>query len=216
MKRIFLVLLALTAITVNAQNHLIGMKGGVNCSNISNSPRVDFNFKIGFAGGLTYDFLFKKYFSTGIDLIYEQDGASIHNITMYDTERQPHIVDIQYDYAYIWLPVKIGFNYGNKLYGFLNIGITPSFLVKSKENIIINEYQTSTVNGIESTSKFNISGFAEIGGGYKFNDRYFVFMSLLYHHSIFSHVRYGMIYDYLEMRHYGFTANVGVKYALTK
>lgn len=77
MKNIFLPLFILTTSTlkVAGQNNLIGVKCGANSTNITSSNFSSQNdSRTGLTTGLTYEFLIKKHFSIGADLIYNQRG----------------------------------------------------------------------------------------------------------------------------------------------
>ncbi len=59
MRKILLLVLTATTITVSGQNHLLGVKGGANWTNVTASNFLnDKDFRTGLASGLTYDFLY--------------------------------------------------------------------------------------------------------------------------------------------------------------
>jgi hypothetical protein len=69
-KLIFVFILILFNYVLNAQNHLVGVQFGIN--NTSVTDKNIFKNKIGkngFSGGITYDYLLKKKFALGVDLL---------------------------------------------------------------------------------------------------------------------------------------------------
>jgi len=75
-KNVFLLLFTLATLTVNGQNHLIGVTGSVNWTNVTanNNFASDLNYRTGFAAGFSYDYIFKKNFIIGADILYNQRG----------------------------------------------------------------------------------------------------------------------------------------------
>ena len=190
MKNIFLFILTISTLKVAGQNHLIGVKGGVNSTNITSSNFLSQNdSRTGLTAGLTYEFLIKKHFSIGADLIYNQRGFT-NDIVFTDNLGNPtgEKYTTKFNYDYVSLPIKTGFKIGNKIFGFTNIGVIPSLLVDAKT--ILPTFNTDgNVTGNETfdvtsrVTKFDFASLAEIGGGYKCKDRYWLFTSFAYQYS---------------------------------
>jgi hypothetical protein len=222
MKNIFLFILTISTLKVVGQNHLFGVKGGANSTNITSSNFVSqTNSRTGLAAGLTYDFLFKKHFSIGVDIIYSQRGFT-NDIVFTDNGGSPtgEKYTTIFNYNYVSLPIKAGFNIGTKLYGFTNIGIISSFLVDAKTTTSIFDIDgqltgNETFDVTNRVTKLDYAGLVEIGGGYKFKGRYWLFTSLTYQHS-FTSITNSDYYANSKIKHYGMTLNLGLKYALTK
>lgn len=222
MKSIFFFFLTITTITLWGQNHLLGVKGGVSWTNVTASNFAkDRNFRTGFAIGFTYDYIFKKHFSTGADIIYNQQGFTIDNIFV-DELGNPtgKKATSKFNYDYISIPLKAGFNYGKTIFGFANIGLTPSILIVAKTTTPTIDFYGTTIQGetfniTDRVNKFDIGGLVEIGGGYKFKGRYWLFTSFSYQHS-FTSITNAEYLTNSKIRHYGFTLNLGLKCALTK
>ncbi|MDR2145810.1 MAG: PorT family protein [Tannerella sp.] len=220
-KKIFLLLLTFTSITVNGQNHFWGVKSGVNYTNITAKNAFgDEDFRTGLIVGITYDYFFRKHFSIGADVVYNQRG-SMPNIIYDDNSGSPTgqkgIFKLNYDY--VTVPLKVGYNYGTTFYRFANIGLTPSILVDAK-TFIPSIVPAETVlpaeihNVKNRVNQFDIGGFVEIGGGYKFQNRLWGFLSFSYQHSLttFTNLDY---FANIQARHYGISVNLGLKYALS-
>jgi hypothetical protein len=72
-----------------------------------------------------------------------------------------------------------------------------------------------TSNVTSQVNKFDVGGGIEIGGGFKFKERYWLFTSISYHQS-FTTISNADYFANSNIRHYGMTFNLGLKYALTK
>ncbi|MDL2254841.1 PorT family protein [Bacteroidales bacterium OttesenSCG-928-J16] len=220
MKNILLILLTAMAMNVAGQGHLVGVKGGVNFTNITSKYLKDTDYRIGATTGVTYEYRFKNCLSVGADLIYDQRGYLIEDLWF--TDAYGNILgngEVKYHYDYISLPLKIGFNFGNKFFGLANIGVIPSLLVNAKGiapyfvlnlNIIEEKHKYDVSDGMR---KFDLAGFVEIGAGYKFCDHYSVFASFAYQHSFRSFTDPDMWGSH-KIYNNGMSFNIGVKYAL--
>jgi hypothetical protein len=60
--------------------------------------------------------------------------------------------------------------------------------------------------------RFDLSGIVEIGGGYKFMERYMLYASDTYQHSFTNLIKAPNNQDF-RMSHYGMMANMGIKIA---
>jgi hypothetical protein len=222
MKNIFLFILTISTLKVAGQNHLIGVKGGANSTNITSSNFLSqSDSRTGLTAGLTYEFLFKKHFSIGADLIYNQRGFT-NDIVFTDNLGNPtgEKYTLKFNYDYISLPIKTGFNIGTKLYGFTNIGVTPSLLVDARTTTPTFDTDgkltgNETFDVTNRVSKFDFAGLVEIGGGYKFKGRYWLFTSFLYQHS-FTTITNSDYFANSKIKHNGMALTIGLKCALTK
>lgn len=222
MKQILLIILTITTLKVAGQNHFIGVKGRLNSTNITSSNFLgQTDSRTGLTAGLTYEYLFNKHFSIGADLIYNQRGFN-NDIIFTDNLGNPtgekHTTKFNYDY--ISLPIKSGLNIGNKLYGFTNIGVIPSLLVAAKTTTPTFDADgkltgNETFDVTNRVSKFDFAGLIEIGGGYKFKGRYWLFTSFSYQHS-FTTITNSDYFANSKIRHNGMALTIGLKCALTK
>jgi len=218
----FLIILTITTFKVAGQNHLVGVKGGINRTNITSRNFTDQNDYITtLFAGLTYEYLFKKHLLVGADLIYFQRGFT-SDIVFTDDLGNPtdEKYTIKFNYDYVSLPIKTGFNIGNEFYGFTNIGVIPSLLVDAKTiSPTFNTDGMVTGNELfDATSrvtKFDFAGLAEIGGGYKFKNSYWLFTSFAYQHS-FTTITNSEYFTNSKIRHNGMTITIGLKCALSK
>jgi len=216
-KNIILFILTISTLKVAGQNHFLGVKGGANSTNITSSNFFSQNdSRTGLTVGLTYECLINKHFSIGADLIYNQRGFT--TITTSDRFGNLHTSTLNYDY--VSLPIKTGFNIGTKFYGFTNIGVIPSLLVDAKTTTPTFDTDgwlagKETFDVTNRVSKFDFAGLVEIGGGYKFNGRYWLYTSFSYQHS-FTTITNSDYFSNSKIRHNGMNLTIGLKCALTK
>jgi hypothetical protein len=229
MRNIILLFLTIATINIYGQNHYIGIKCGasrtqVKDDNFTESKSFKRGFRTGLSFGLTYDYLFKKYFNAGADIIYNQRGFT-NDIIFTDDLGNPtgKILKTKLNYDYVTIPLKVGFNYGKTIYGFINIYVTPSILIDAKTVTPTADYiqiQGNIIPSVKSpnpnnANKFDIGGLFDIGCGYKFKERFWLFTSLSYQQS-FTTITNSKYFANREIMHYGMTLNLGLKFALTK
>lgn len=221
MKNIVLLILTITTLKVAGQNHFVGLKGGANLTNISSTFVSQHDNRTGIYTGLTYDYLLKKHFSVSADLIYNQRGFT-NDIIFTDDLGNPtgEKYTTKFNYDYVSLPIKTGLNLGNKFYGYTNIGVIPSLLINAKTisptfNVDGKVTGNETFDMTNKVTKFDFACLAEIGGGYKFKNRYWLYTSLAYQYS-FTTITNSKYFANSTIRHYGISLTIGLKYALTK
>lgn len=204
---------------VAGQHHVVGISGGVNRASTVTSKdfSIQSNPRNGVSAGLSYEYLAKQRYSAGVDLLYAQRGFTSDMVaTSALGQATTHSTKFKYDY--LSLPIKAGLHEGDKLYGFVNVGLAPSLLVHAKtvsprfeiDNVVIEQEVVDVLNRIK---KFDLAGLAEFGGGYKFKSTYWLFASLSYQRSFTSFTTP----DYFSgntMKHKAITLSVGVKYLL--
>ena len=218
MKYIFLLLLTFVTVTANGQNHFIGVKGGVNWTNVTAKNFVsDINYRTGFAVGLSYDYIFKKNFIVGADILYNQRGFTTDIIF---TDEHGNLTGqkatMNYNYDYLTIPLKVGYHYGKSFYCFVNIGLTPAILMDAQTIIPKIKFLPSEKHDVtDRVNKFDIGGIIEIGVGYKFIDRFWLYSSFSYQNS-FTTITNSDYFANSKIRHNGMTISIGLKYALTK
>ena len=215
MKNLTLIMLLIFPLPVVGQNHFLGLKGGVNWTNATSTFLVDNNNRTGFSGGLTYEYRLKKHFIIGADLLYLQNGFT-NDITFTDKNGNPigEKGRSDFNYDYISFPLKGGFIMGNRIEGFVNLGIVPSILIDAK-TVVPTFDGHETFNVTDRVTKFDFGGLIEIGGNFKFNDRLFLLTSLTYQHSFTTLTNPDYFADD-KITLYGMTLSIGLKYALAK
>lgn len=225
MKRLIFLSLACIGLQAYSQNHLVGVKIGPSITNVNRTGNLDFKYKPGISAGITYDYLFGKYFSAGADVMFEQNGYR-SKIALVDNTGGL-IGDTKADFTsnYLAIPLKFGVHFGETFYGFANIGVDPAFRLSS----VTKTYPVELLGGLvtipESKTKvtnlrpFDMGGFIQAGGGYKIQDTYWLYASLTYRHSFMSYYKSSDTTPILGQQNrfinHGFGVHVGVKINLT-
>ena len=216
MRKIITLLIVLFTVPVFGQNHFIGLKGGINRTNvISDNFLGDNDYRNGFIGGLTYEYEFKNKFHIGLDLVYAQKGFK-NDIIFTDEIGNPigEKATSDFNYDYLSLPIKGGFSIGNSFAGFLNIGVVPSLLINAETKIPTFENIDGEIFDVtDKVTEFDFGGLIEIGGSYKFKERFLLFTSFAYQQS-FMTITNKNYFSNGKAKHYGMTLSIGLKYAL--
>lgn len=224
MKSTLLLFLTIATITVKGQIHFVGIQSGVNYTNALNDyfPKNRVHFRTGLVIGLTYDYQFGNNISIGTGIVYNQHGYTRDWIfsPAYTGESNDLIFVYRVHRDFITLPLKIGFNYGKKLFVYGNIGLAPSVLVEAydiypKLDFNGNDIPERTVWNKDLVYRLDIGGLVELGGGFKFANRFLLSTSIMYQHCFAPISNYDRSPD-AEIIHYGWALGLGFKYALAK
>ncbi len=205
-KKTIFIFLIFSVLIVSGQQHLLGIKAGVDISNVSLYPAQP---QKGFSEGITYEYLSEKYYTFEVNLMYNQ--RDFPQSVMYF----PRTLMTHYDY--ISFPLKTGFLLEKRtLFIFSNIGICPELLLLKIQTNKLGIYDSISKNYNTSISTNEISTFdlysiLEIGGGIKFNKKTLIYASIFYRQEII-HIDFANTY----MIHNGTILCVGLKYSLTK
>lgn len=216
MKTIIILLLLAFSIPIFGQNHFIGLRSGIILSDIKSNIFKKTDERLAFIGGLTYEYKINKNFNFGIDLLYAERGFTVDMIFTDDMGNPTgEKSTIEFNYDYLSLPVKGGFSFGEKLIGFGNIGLVPSFLIDSRtfEPAIVGLMPERTTNNTNKVSKFNLDGNIEIGAGYKFGNNFYAFTSFNYQYG-FTSLTNDVYFKGNNIFHRGMSFSVGLRYAL--
>src|SRR5690606_15376803 len=178
MKRILIVFLVCLSINSYSQDHLLGVKIGPSITNVNRTGNLSFKYKPGISAGITYDYLFGKFFSAGADILFEQNGY-VSKIALTDNTGGL-IGDTKMDFTsnYLAIPLKFEVHFGETFYGFANIGIDPAFRLSSVSKTypveLLGSFVTipETKTKVTNLSPFDMGGFVQAGGGYKIQDTY--------------------------------------------
>ncbi|MPM96525.1 hypothetical protein SDC9_143689 [bioreactor metagenome] len=201
------------------QKHLIGMQGGLNFTNFTSEVVFEnTTIRTGFVGGITYDLMLNESYRIGVDVFYSQQGARDIFIVMNEQGEYVRDMDIKMYYDYLSVPVKIGYELGDKIRFIPKLGVVPAFAIKTEitapafnENRIVTG--EVTLDHINYVSKFDTGGIAEIGMETDVSKNIVFCSNLNYKRSLttFSNSNYN---EGAHMRHYGFSITAGIKYRL--
>jgi hypothetical protein len=229
MKRFCLIVLTLILIVLDTlgQTHFIGILGGVNRANIYAKDMYDHpywhlnshNPRIGFSGGLNYEYHFSDKYYLGVDLLYDQLGNKNPMFTIdQNGVLSSEIHWYRWNYDFFSLPVKFGFIVGNKVKVFTNIGVCPSYLfqaysiVPQYDNNIFTEDKVYLWNSF--SQKFDLGGVVEAGISYPFLEDFSIFTSLRYRKGIIPYRADKTLYDSIKMHHNALNCSIGIRFRL--
>ena len=220
MKKLLTILFISLSISAFGQEHFVGVQAGLNFTNLTAKETFnDTEMRTGLTGGINYELKISGKYQLGIDALYSQQGFidKMIYIDEYGNETGED-ENFKFNYDYLSIPLKIGYEMGNKIKVIPRIGIVPSFLLKaetitpkfdSNGNVIGHE----TIDAKDYVSKFDFRGLVELGLESKLSDNIMLCPTVIYKHSLttFSNSDY---FDGSKMKHYGFSISIGLKYKL--
>ena len=217
MKRILIVLLLVFTSPVFGQNHFLGLKSGINWTNVNSSLNFNTNKRTTANIGITYLYRVNKNFHLGTDLLLYPKGFTT-SVEFTDENGYPLDYNkVYFKYNYLTLPLKAGYSIGNKIAGFVNFGIVPSYLISAEHTFpsLDNNPDGETIDVTDLVNKFDFAGMIELGGSYKTNDWLNIFVSLNYQHSFTSITNNEYLAD-SEVKNFGISLSFGIWFALQK
>ncbi len=220
MKQTVITVLMLLVLGANAQNHFVGIDAGVYWSNVTSRNFADkTNYKTSFSGGLTYEYFFNKSLSIETGMIYNLRGFTVKT-PVTDEAGNPtgEEMTVEDNYNYLSVPIKIGYTFGNKFFGFVKLGLVPAVLLDAQTIIpaINSDGENTGQQTIDITSKVrnpDVAGLVELGGGYKFTDRFRIKLSFSYQHS-FTSITNSEYYTNSTILHNGMNLALGLNWAI--
>jgi hypothetical protein len=212
-KNSILIIFFLLSISVNGQNYFIGIKAGANFTNVKDNIFDDKEFKTGLCTGLSFDYLFRNKISISSDLLYTQKGFGNY-FYFGDKINEPEINGgpeiLYFHYNYLSIPIKTGYQVGEKFHGFGNIGLAPSFLINSKM-----VFENNKSIKVDKVTKFDLAGQIEMGCAYQFKEKINIYSSISYMHS-FTYLSNENYFGSGNIRSYGITISLGLKYKIKR
>ncbi len=207
----FLILLSISSF---AQNHILGVKNGINWNLVKSERDREGTVFQGFATGLTYDIIRKNKISYGVELLLERDGYSYYLDGISNPFLGLALIEIRTDY--LSLPLKFGYYYGNKFEGFINFGVVPSLLInetfkipKFKENGQSDGFDVGKTQSYESEIDVAILG--EAGIGYRISENFSLRSTFRFQHRI---NKYFESYSNTQANRYRETLSFGIHYKI--
>jgi hypothetical protein len=182
-------------------------------TNLSNDTKN----RVSYIRGLTYEYLINRSFSLNADLFYDLRGCYFET-PVYDDLGNPTGTSgsTKEDFTYLSLPLKVGYNFGGKLYGYVNLGVIPAKLLRSTVTFPMGSLNGErSYNNYSNYKKFDISALVELGGGYKINDRIRLCTTFAFQNSLIP-ATLPEDGDYFVLTHYGMSFTAGIKYTLMK
>lgn len=221
MKYFIFLFLTAASLTSWGQN-FIGVKGGLNLTyNSFNDLYKMKNSRSGLSGGLTYESFIKKNTSLGVDLLYNQRGFT-EEIIFTDNQGNPtgQKATTEYNFNYLSLPVKVGIYTKDRTRLGLNLGLVPSYLIKSETILPTYEldgqiYNAKIINTTDRVSKFDFAGLVEFTFNFQLKDNYWFLGAISYQHSFTDFTNKDYFND-RNMNHYGLILSIGFRYRLSR
>lgn len=215
-KKLGFVFVILMSLSSYSQEHLIGIKGGFNLSNINTQGFLDGSDNyMGFIGGLTYEFQMKNRLSLGADLLYDRRGFKTDIVFTNDLGvATGETMTISYLFNYVSLPIKVGYKMGDKLKALVNVGLVPAYLLKAQNHFPASIYsEETTMELTDGVTDFDLAALIEIGGEYTLKEKFVVFTNLGFKYSLTDHTN-SEYFDGEGMYHYALSWFAGVKYKI--
>ena len=199
------------------QQQSIDIRGGIVFSNKTSDDFLnDSEFRKGFLTGFNYEYHFSNNYSIGLGFIFNQRGFSISS-EFTDVYGDPTggQSESEFNYSYLNIPIKGGYSIGNKLKGYVNLGLSPNILIKAEHvfpSYEVNNmyFEKETYDVKNKVSDLSLSGLAELGACYKISD-ITLMTSIAYSHDIttFSNDDY---FKNTNLRHIALSFSIGLKY----
>lgn len=176
------------------QSHLVGIRAGINYSDIIIKGLSPYSEPmLGLVGGLKYEMILADNNSIGVDILFNQQGLEF--------------ISGKYRYDYISVPIKYGYVIGNRIKFTPKVGIQPSLLLNAMYSGATYDEDGNLIgNGIlniyTDSPKFDLAGIAELELGFGI-ERLEIFTLLSFNYSLPSF-----------SDHYGITLSIGLKYII--
>jgi hypothetical protein len=217
MKKFLLFIFISSSISLSAQQHFIGFKAGLLSSNI-NQLQQDYDYYEytrnlnSITLGFSYDFVFKSNFTLGAELNYNRKGFT--NGVSVQINFDNNFNRYELSSKYISLPLKIGYQIGNKAFFDIHTGIISSLRIS-------NDFKEFDKEGNEiykplyfeqyTGSYMEASAFLEMGVGYMFERGNRAFISYAFQQS-FTNISDWKKSD--DLFFYAMSVCIGVQYKL--
>ena len=193
MKIALSILVLLCSFSLSAQQHLIGIKGGLLSSNVNNlsghsSLLAVTNNLNSYSVGITYDFIFRNKMTFGVAVSYSEKGFTngMHHPPIDCFPKTICFTNYNLVNQYFSFPIKIGYQFGHKTFFNIHTGVIPSIINHSKMSVT-NEDGEWVGNRAESAYYINdaeISLFLDMSVGYRFNNGIRTYLSYSYQQSV--------------------------------
>ena len=223
-KELIVLLLIVISFKLYAQNNYIGIYSGINLSKIDrdNLAFKDPSAIISYAGGLSFEHGFKRHFLFNTGISYNRFGFK-QQFDFTDNFGNPvGKSQLYFYYDYLSVPITMGYKIGDKMFVSINAGLNTSYLIDAKHVLEIpsnlypyNAGSAETTNFTSSINRLDLGGIVTIGCGIKLITRYVINSDVSYRQS-FSSISNSKYFPYDEIKNYGFSLSIGLKYAISK
>lgn len=209
MTKLLIIILPLLLLPIQsfAQSHIVGIRNGLNLTNINSDSFSDSENRMGYNAGISYEYHSKKKYHIGIDLLYFQRGFDLSGLE-YDEFGNPtgeELPSTHFIYNYLSIPLKVGIAKGDRIGWFGQAGLVPSLLMNSK---VVDRY-FGTINTRKHLTKIDVAGLIEVGGIHRLSSDLLIFGSTSFQHSFNSVAE-------SRMKHYSISFSIGFRKVITR
>lgn len=179
------VIALMSAFIVKAQTpyRQFGLKAGMNISNV-NTDNPNFSTKDLIGGNLsvTYDRVRMRFLTVGGEFNWVQRGFS-NPVSYTDSLGLPvGAADLRNKFNYFTVPLKLGVQFGNRVYIFGNAAVVPGYLLKAVSEVPVVDENGQVVDytwqdAANTASQFDLSTQIEVGIGVTKARRYKFYVS---------------------------------------
>ena len=213
----FLIISLLIITVISAQTHKIGIISGLNLSNIYPESKLNnTETKTGFIGGVNYNLNFQKNLNFDFNLLYTQQGFKIEEIYKESEDDLGYIFETNYKYNYLYLPIKAGYRFGNKIKFIPRLGIQPGILLNAK-TIFTNPTSKldQEFDNTDNISKFDFAWNIEVELNTKLNSNLELFTIITRNYSLTNYSNEKYI-NKINLKHKSTLIGIGFRYELIK
>jgi len=226
MKRLTLVLIILKFSVLFGQKHIVAVQLGGNPFNLKevktsssfyNSKITEItNYRVGLSGALSYEYRINFGFQFGTKLRWSNKKVT-KTFEYINTSGEIFKDEYYYELIYNHLNTDftVGYNLGkNKFNIFLNVGLSPSFLVNGKINLHNHwSFENESLNFNDDVNRFNLGWLVELGVNYELTEKLAITSILSYRNYINKDADTD---EYLEplYKYLDITFNLGIRYHL--
>ena len=173
-------------------------------------PKPDFSYGL----GVHYVTPSKFFFCAGV--LYDQREEMT---TVTYTDASGNVLGesgLPVESDYFAFPLKAGYKFGDKFFGYGSVGVIPAFLREATVTVPLFNAEMiqagDTSIELSDANEFDISGLAEAGTGYQFTDRLSAALSFRYQYSFRALIDPGITW---EIRNRGFSLFLALSYNLS-
>jgi hypothetical protein len=172
-------ILLLTSTIVGAQN-FIGLKSGLNISNVATDIDFKPDWRFRYSGGATFEHFFNSTWSVEVDLLYSQRGYKSHIQISQGPNGPSDLYTAWTAFNYLTLPVKASVYLGTKKVFFISAGVVPGVYTDGNVRSDYPPQKGKVKIDSDMMSKFDLSLQFETGVCYPITDKYSVYGSLAF------------------------------------
>lgn len=213
-KKIMLLLSILTGLSyeVNSQNYFFRYNYGFSWNEVKSNGNVKGTSQNNFSTGLTFEVVTRKKLRLGAEILYEKRGFNLEYTVIFNNFDERLVTNYHHQ-NYLSIPLKIGYQTGNKIYVYGDLGFAPAFNLKSTFKYPETDSSFNIIGEITENEQFEIrpfdlSALIDFGVGYNLTEKISILSSVRIQNSLFEFSK-----DY-QMSHRATTLFLSLRYML--